>query len=129
MNIEKIFSNKLVQSFLVFSIFRAIYGLAIVLIAYFFTQKYNLNIYRSLPIFIFSIMIIIIWSIPTFDYVWILTQGGPAYSSEVLATNLYSQAFDRFNVGYSSAIGTLMFIYTIFIVSIFGVLRKLGWEI
>ena len=52
------------------------------------------------PIFIFSIMIIIIWSIPTFDYVWILTQGGPAYSSEVLATNLYSQAFDRFNVGY-----------------------------
>jgi ABC-type sugar transport system permease subunit len=46
-----------------------------------------------------------------------------------LATNLYSQAFDRFNVGYSSAIGTLMFIYTIFIVSIFGVLRKLGWEI
>ena len=68
------------------------------------------------PIFIFSIMIIIIWSIPTFDYVWILTQGGPAYSSEVLATNLYSQAFDRFNVGYSSAIGTLMFIYTIFIV-------------
>ena len=81
------------------------------------------------PIFIFSIMIIIIWSIPTFDYVWILTQGGPAYSSEVLATNLYSQAFDRFNVGYSSAIGTLMFIYTIFIVSIFGVLRKLGWEI
>ena len=65
-------------------------------------------------------MIIIIWSIPTFDYVWILTQGGPAYSSEVLATNLYSQAFDRFNVGYSSAIGTLMFIYTIFIVSIFG---------
>tara|TARA_Y100000588_G_C13954044_1_gene795683 strand:+ start:354 stop:569 length:216 start_codon:yes stop_codon:yes gene_type:complete len=53
--IEKIFFNKLIQSFLVFSIFRAIYGFAIVLIAYFFTQKYNLNIYRSLPIFIFSI--------------------------------------------------------------------------
>ena len=52
MKIEKIFSNKLIQSF---SIFRAIYGLAIVLIAYFFTQKYNLNIYSSLPIFIFSI--------------------------------------------------------------------------
>ena len=55
MKIEKIFSNKLIQSFLVFSIFRAIYGFAIVLIAYFFSQKYNLNIYRSLPIFIFSI--------------------------------------------------------------------------
>lgn len=81
------------------------------------------------PVFIFSLVIIIIWSIPTFDYIWILTQGGPAYSSEVVATNLYSQAFDRFNVGYSSAIGTLMCIYTIFIVSIFAILRKLGWEI
>ena len=74
-------------------------------------------------------MIIIIWSIPTFDYIWILTQGGPAYSSEVVATNLYSQAFDRFNVGYSSAIGTLMCIYTMFIVSMFAILRKLGWDI
>ena len=81
------------------------------------------------PIFIFTLMIIIIWSIPTFDYPWILTQGGPAYSSEVLATNLYSQAFERFNVGYSSAIGTLMFLYVIVIVGIFGILRKLGWEI
>ena len=81
------------------------------------------------PVFIFSLVIIIIWSIPTFDYIWILTQGGPAYSSEVVATNLYSQAFDRFSVGYSSAIGTLMCIYTIFIVSIFAILRKLGWEI
>ena len=57
MKIEKIFSNKLIQSFLVFSIFRAIYGFIVVLIAYFFTQKFNLNIYGSLPIFIFSIFI------------------------------------------------------------------------
>ncbi|HJO46597.1 MAG TPA: sugar ABC transporter permease [SAR324 cluster bacterium] len=81
------------------------------------------------PIFIFTLMIIIIWSIPTFDYIYILTQGGPAYSSEVLATHLYSQAFDRFNVGYSSAIGTLMFFYVLIIVSIFGLLQKIGWEI
>ncbi len=81
------------------------------------------------PIFVFSLMIIIIWSIPTFDYIYILTQGGPAYSSEVLATHLYSQAFDRFNVGYSSAIGTLMFIYVLIIVSIFGILQKMGWNI
>ena len=32
------------------------------------------------PIFIFSLMIIIIWSVPVFDYVYILTGGGPALS-------------------------------------------------
>jgi raffinose/stachyose/melibiose transport system permease protein len=81
------------------------------------------------PVFVFTLMIIIIWSVPTFDYIYILTQGGPAYSSEVLANHLYSQAFERFNVGYASAIGTLMFIYVIFIICIFGILQKLGWEI
>ena len=57
MKIDKILSNKLFQSFLVFSIFRAIYGLVIVLIAYFAVQKYDLNIYGSIPLFIFSILI------------------------------------------------------------------------
>ena len=61
--------------------------------------------------------------------VYILTGGGPAYSSEVVANYLYTHAFVRFNVGYASAVGTLMFIYVIFIVGIFGLLRKLGWEI
>jgi len=57
MNINKIISNKILQSFIVFSLFRAVYGFVIVLIAYFFTQKYNLTIYGSLPIFILSIFI------------------------------------------------------------------------
>ncbi len=57
MDLEKILHNKIFQSFLIFSIFRAIYGFIIVLLAYFFTQKFNLNIYGSIPIFILSIFI------------------------------------------------------------------------
>ena len=82
------------------------------------------------PIFIFSLNDYnYLVSTNVFDYVYILTGGGPAYSSEVVANYLYSHAFVRFNVGYASAVGTLMFIYVIFIVGIFGLLRKLGWEI
>ena len=57
MNLDKILTSKIFKSFIIFSLFRGIYGIAIVFIAYFFTQKYNLNIYGSLPIFIFSIFI------------------------------------------------------------------------
>ena len=57
MKIDKILSNKIFQSFIVFSIFRAIYGFIIVLIAYFLSQKYNLSIFGSLPIFIISIFV------------------------------------------------------------------------
>ena len=67
-------------------------------------------------------MIIIIWSVPVFDYVYILSGGGLAYSSEVVANYLYTHAFVRFNVGYASAVGTLMFIYVIFIVGIFDII-------
>lgn len=81
------------------------------------------------PIFILSLIIIIIWSVPTFDYVYILTMGGPAYSSEVVANHLYSQAFQRMNVGYASTIGVMMFFYVGIIVSFFAILRRMGWEV
>ncbi len=57
MNINKILSNKIFKSFILFSLFRAVYGFVIVLIAYFFTQKYNLTISGSIPILILSIFI------------------------------------------------------------------------
>ncbi|MBL6674736.1 MAG: sugar ABC transporter permease [Alphaproteobacteria bacterium] len=95
--------------------------------------KWQKFIYITLPmirpVFIFSLMIVIIWSVPVFDYIYILTQGGPAYSSEVIANHLYSQAFDRFKVGYASAIGVMMCFYVILIVGLFGLLRRMGWEI
>ena len=81
------------------------------------------------PTFVFSVLIIMIWSIPAFDYVYILTGGGPAYSSEVLANYLHFQAFRNMNVGYASAIGAMMFIYVFIVITIFGILRRLDWEI
>ena len=35
------------------------------------------------PTFVFMILMTTIWSFLTFDYIWILTQGGPAGASEV----------------------------------------------
>ena len=81
------------------------------------------------PTFVFSVLIIMIWSIPAFDYVYILTGGGPAYSSEVLANYLHFQAFRNMNVGYASVIGAMMFIYVFIVITIFVILRRLDWEI
>ena len=92
-------------------------------------QKFRYVTFPSIrPMFVFSILIIMIWSVPAFDYVYILTGGGPAYSSEVLANYLHFQAFRNMNVGYASAIGALMFIYVFIITGIFGLLRRLECE-
>jgi ABC-type sugar transport system permease subunit len=38
-----------------------------------------------------------------FDYVWVMTQGGPANSTDLTSTYLYEQAFRQTNVGYGAA--------------------------
>ena len=81
------------------------------------------------PTLIFMILMTTIWSFLTFDYIWILTQGGPAGASEVLAVLVYKEAFNKFNAGYASAIGLTMSFFVGCVIAIFQVLRRRGWEI
>ncbi len=81
------------------------------------------------PTLVFMLMMTAIWSFLVFDYVWILTQGGPAGSSEVLGTFLYKQAFNRFEAGYAAAIGLTMSLFAGMIIGVFVTLRRRGWEI
>lgn len=43
-----------------------------------------------------------------FDIVWAMTAGGPAYSSDVLATQMFDVAFGRLKMGEASAIAVVM---------------------
>ncbi len=81
------------------------------------------------PTLVFTLLMTTIWSFLVFDYVYILTQGGPANASEVLATYLYQMAFARFEVGYAAAIGVTISIICTLIVIIYIILRRRGWEI
>jgi len=53
-------------------------------------------------------VMIVIGSFLSFDYVKLLTAGGPAHSSEVLGTFAYSLAFDSMKVGKAAAAGLVM---------------------
>jgi raffinose/stachyose/melibiose transport system permease protein len=81
------------------------------------------------PTLVFTLLMIIIWSSLVYDYVYIMTGGGPAHGSEVMATYLYDQAFFRFEVGYAASIGVMMTIWVMITVGIFVYLRRRGWEI
>ena len=50
----------------------------------------------------------VIWSFLVFDWVYILTQGGPALSSEVLSTLAYRRAFYDLNVGQAAAVALVI---------------------
>jgi raffinose/stachyose/melibiose transport system permease protein len=81
------------------------------------------------PTLVFSILMIIIWSSTTFDYVYMLTSGGPANASELMSTYLYDNAFNRFDAGYAASIGMMMSIWVGLAVLGFVYLRRRGWEI
>jgi raffinose/stachyose/melibiose transport system permease protein len=81
------------------------------------------------PVLVFMLLMTGIWSFLTFDYIWILTQGGPAGASDVLSVLVYKNAFQAFQAGYASAIGLTMSFFVGIIISVFIVLRRRGWEI
>lgn len=81
------------------------------------------------PTLVFTILMITIWSSLVFDYVYIITGGGPAHASEVMGTYLYTSAFERFQAGYAAAVGVVMALWVVLATGGFVVLRKLGWEI
>lgn len=92
-------------------------------------EFWHITIPGILPTLAFMLLMTGIWSFLVFDYVWLLTQGGPAGSSEVMATYLYKQAFNRWEAGYASAIGLTMSLFAGAIISIFIFLRRRGWGI
>lgn len=49
-------------------------------------------------------------SLKVFDQVSVATQGGPGTSSFVLVYAIYDYAFNRFEMGYASAIAWVLFI-------------------
>ena len=62
-----------------------------------------------------------------FDLVWIMTAGGPLWSTETVSTYVYKRAFDwnTFDLGYPSAIAVLWFlIILVFVVLMTQVLRQ-----
>ncbi len=81
------------------------------------------------PTLVFTILMITIWSSLVFDYVFMMTGGGPANSSEVMGTYLYQNAFQRFDVGYAASIGVMMSLWVMLAVAGFVYLRRRGWEI
>ena len=54
---------------------------------------------------------IIIYSFLTFDYVYLLTTGGPAHATEMLSTYAYNIAFNTFRFGIAAAVAMVMSLF------------------
>jgi ABC-type sugar transport system permease subunit len=58
-------------------------------------------------------LLITVGSVKIFDLVKVMTDGGPGYASDVLATFMYRAAFTEDRMGYSAAIAVIMLLVTL----------------
>ncbi len=57
-----------------------------------------------------SVYLSVLGSLQFFDLIWVMTTGGPVGASDTMATYLYKYGFQRFQLGYGSAIAVIMFL-------------------
>jgi arabinogalactan oligomer/maltooligosaccharide transport system permease protein len=61
------------------------------------------------PALIPAIILSVVWTFNMFNIVYLVTQGEPAGSTEILITQAYKIAFEKYRYGYSAAYSTVIF--------------------
>ncbi|WP_430591775.1 carbohydrate ABC transporter permease [Humidisolicoccus flavus] len=95
-----------------------------------FREFWNITLPSIRPTFVFLALMTVIWSFLVFDYIYVLTQGGPAGSTDVLSTLLYREAFMNQRQGYASAVAMLL--SAISAITVLGYLvlrRRMKWDV
>nr|WP_221626815.1 sugar ABC transporter permease [Cohnella lubricantis] len=54
------------------------------------------------------IFIHIIWTAINFDFIWVMTEGGPLHASETLPIMIYRYAMQEYNFGQASSLASMM---------------------
>lgn len=70
----------------------------------------NVTIPLSSPVILFNLIIGFINSFQEFTLPWLLTNGGPAASTELYSLHLYRNAFQNLRMGYASALAWILFV-------------------
>ena len=85
----------------------------------------------TLPLLRPTIMVAVLFrsidALKTFDSIFVITRGGPLYASETLNIYSFMQAFQYFNMGYSSALLVIFFLIVMGVSVLFMWLRRVSW--
>jgi len=60
------------------------------------------------PIFKISVVLSFIGSLQSFDLIMVMTGGGPAHATDVIASHMYNMSFPSMKYGYGSAIASFL---------------------
>ncbi len=85
---------------------------------------FNITIPMLSPTIFFVVIITAMSSFQVFDLIYLMTQGGPLDSTNVLVYSIYKNAFEYFNVGKASAMAYVLFVIILVLTLVQWNLRK-----
>jgi ABC-type sugar transport system permease subunit len=85
----------------------------------FFRSFRHITVPMLKPVTMISTVLMFIWTFNNFENIYLLTKGGPANATFVLPILSYYTAFFRSQLGYASAISTLMLIVLLLLALIY----------
>lgn len=81
------------------------------------------------PVTIIAVVLTTIQSFKAFDLVFVMTDGGPFYSTEILSSFIYHQAFQDYKFGYAAAAAVIFMMLIALITFIqFKIVRRNGTD-
>lgn len=89
---------------------------------------YKKLFYVTLPMIwdmvVVAIVLCISGSLKAFDHVIVMTGGGPAQSTELLATYMYNNTFTVYRYGYGSAVSTMIILISALLIGLNYIVTK-----
>ena len=71
------------------------------------------------PVTVIVLVISVIDSLRAFDLVSVMTRGGPANASSVLANFMYIESFNNYKMGYGAAIAVILFLISLSFIALY----------
>ena len=81
------------------------------------------------PVTVTLVLLHVIWTAINFDFIWVMTEGGPLNASQTLPIMIYRYGMRDFDVGAASALATMILgvlVSGFFVVRYAGIRRRAG---
>jgi arabinogalactan oligomer/maltooligosaccharide transport system permease protein len=72
-------------------------------------QFANITLPALKPALVPAVILSVVWTFNMFNIVYLVTAGEPAHSTEILVTQAYKFAFEKYQYGYAAAYSTVIF--------------------
>lgn len=89
-----------------------------------FRKAISVTVPSILPVIVVIVLLSITGAMKALDIVFVMTNGGPARATEVMATYMYKQATRLGDYGYANTISLLIFAFTLVLSYIFNLVTK-----